>query len=77
MSDAPFTIREQWKEEMHYIEGDNKFVFDCGWGASPPSVYLPSVERWDATVPEWMRGRREEIVGRIRASCRDYNIVEE
>lgn len=69
-------IREQWKEQMLYIEGENQFAFECGWGASPPHLYLPSAASWERVTPAWMHGRRKEIVGRLREACKDYLIEE-
>jgi hypothetical protein len=60
-------IEFRWKEEVIYWEGDRGFMFDGGWGVDPPVTYVPDAASWDAFVPEWMRGRREEIVGRLRA----------
>jgi hypothetical protein len=31
-------------------------------------VYVPSEAGWDAKMPPWARGRRDQIVGRVKAS---------
>lgn len=76
MADVEYTIREQWKEEMLYIEGDRQHSFECGWGGSPPVLYVPNVEAWEKRTPAWMHGRREEIIARILKACKDYSIEE-
>lgn len=60
-----YILRPEWKEMLWYIEGENRFCFDCGWGVTPGVTYVPSPEDWDACVPPFMRGRREEIVKRV------------
>lgn len=64
---ASYKVEGRWKEQLVYIEGDQEFVFDCGWGVTPPVAYLPSARIWDWVTPGWMRGRREEIVRRLAA----------
>jgi hypothetical protein len=34
-------------------------------------VYVPGAEKWEHTAPAWARGRREEIVARIRSRLRE------
>ncbi|HYU86895.1 MAG TPA: hypothetical protein VEK80_18975 [Kribbellaceae bacterium] len=53
------------RRELHYCEGANSLVLHCGWGLSPPSVFVPSATTWDTKVPDWLRGRQDGIVGRI------------
>jgi len=60
-------IEFRWKEMVIYWEGSYGFVFDGGWGVSPPITYVPDGDHWDDVVPGWMRGRRSEIVDRLRA----------
>jgi hypothetical protein len=62
---ADFRFDWRWKEELHYCEGDHSQVFHCGWGVSPPIVFLPSQGGWDAKMPDWLHGRRAELVARI------------
>jgi hypothetical protein len=50
---------------LTYWEGDQGFVFDCGWGVSPGNVYVPSEDFWDKVVPPWLVGRRAEVVERL------------
>ena len=61
-----FTIEERWKELLIYREGDHEHVFGAGWGVDPPSVTVPSEAAWDRVMPEWLRGRRAEIVARLQ-----------
>ncbi|MGN6722321.1 MAG: hypothetical protein ACTHJM_06895 [Marmoricola sp.] len=60
-----FSIEFEWKEVVHYWEGSHGYWFDAGWGASPPALNVPEPDKWDACVPEWMRGRRDVIVSRL------------
>lgn len=62
-----FSIEHRWKEETVYWEGQRGYLFDGGWGVDPPVLYVPGPEIWPDVVPEWMVGRREEIVGRLIA----------
>ncbi|MGD0808716.1 MAG: hypothetical protein ABSA91_03300 [Acidimicrobiales bacterium] len=64
---GPYRVEFRWKEEVIYWEGDRGFVFDGGWGVSPPVTYVPTPELWDEVVPSWMKGRRDEVVARLRA----------
>ena len=61
-----FRIASEISEKLVYWEGDDGFVFDSAWGASPFIAYVPANAVWDAVVPAWMVGRRAEIVDRLR-----------
>jgi hypothetical protein len=61
-----FRIRPEIPEMLVYWEGDHGFQFDCGWGVSPPVVYLPNSHLWDDVVPDWLVGRRAEVEERLR-----------
>jgi hypothetical protein len=65
VSPATGSIQFRWKEEIIYWEDDRGYIFDGGWGADPPVTYVPSPERWDEVVPDWLRGRRDEVVSRM------------
>ena len=58
-------IEPRWKEEVVYWEGDQGYVLDAGWGLAPSVLYVPSSGVWDKSVPAWLRGRRDEVVGRL------------
>lgn len=60
-------LYERWKEQLVYEEDGQAYAFECGWGASPPHVYVPAAEDWDAVVPPFLRGRREEMLALLRA----------
>ena len=62
-----FEIEFRWKEEVVYWEGKRGFLFDGGWGVDPLETYVPSSNLWDAVVPAWLVGRRDEVVERLRA----------
>lgn len=74
-SGSDFILRPVWKEELWYIEGENKFVFYCGWGVSPGYVYVPPAAEWDRCVPPFLRGRREQIIERLKTF--DHSHVDE
>jgi hypothetical protein len=65
--DTPYRIEFRWKEQVIYWENGQGFVFEGGWGVSPPVTYVPDKATWDGAVPDWMRGRRDEIVERLIA----------
>jgi hypothetical protein len=60
-----FQISYEWKEIVVYWEGDHGFEFDAAWGISPGVLYVPDASHWDAVVPQWLVGRRGEVVGRL------------
>jgi hypothetical protein len=61
-----YTLRPEWKEMLWYSEGENHFCFQCGWGVSPGYIYVPPAADWDVSVPPFLRGRRDEIIARLR-----------
>lgn len=74
--DGNFRIEAVWKELVEYWEGDRGYVFDAAWGVEPGNLYVPAPEDWDAATPEWMNGRRDEIVARLIAFSH-HNVVED
>jgi hypothetical protein len=62
-----FRVETHGREAIAYWEGDRAFLFDAAWGAKPRTLFVPAAELWDDVVPEWLRGRREEIVRRLAA----------
>jgi ribose 5-phosphate isomerase B len=53
-----------------YNEGNNRIEFQVDPGLKRPSViHIPGEARWDRDLPAWVRGRRSEIVGRIKDKC--------
>lgn len=73
--DGNFRIEAVWKELIEYWEGDHGYVFDAAWGVEPGDLYVPAPEGWDASTPEWMNGRRDEIVARLVAFSH-HSVVE-
>ena len=61
-----FRIDMRWKEEVVYWEDGQGFLLDAGWGVDPPVLYVPAAARWDVAVPSWLRGRRDEVLARLR-----------
>lgn len=76
-ADDSYQIELRWKEELIYSEGSNSITFDCGWGFSPGSVYVPSAYWWDKVAPAWLRGRREIVVGRLAATGHTVRVRED
>ena len=64
---ATFSVQSEWKELVHYREGDRQMTFDAGWGVKPPVLYVPDVSIWDDVVPPWLVGRRAQVTARLRA----------
>lgn len=60
-----FRISYEWKEMLTYWEANQGFVFDCAWGVDPGNVYVPSALSWDSVVPNWLVGRRAEVIERL------------
>jgi hypothetical protein len=61
-----YEIEWVWKEVVNYWEGDHGYSFDAGWGVTPGTLYVPSAAIWAEVMPEWLRERRDEVVGRLR-----------
>lgn len=59
-------LYEKWKEELVYEEDGKSHSFECGWGVTPGVVYVPAAEDWDEVVPDFLKGRREEMLKRLR-----------
>jgi hypothetical protein len=66
MTQPATKLYPKWKEQLIYEEGPNSHAFECGWGVSPPHVSVPAAEDWDAVMPPFLRGRRDEIVKMLR-----------
>jgi hypothetical protein len=73
---AAYKLYPKWKELLVYEEGGNSYSFECGWGVSPGVVYVQAAEDWDAVLPEFLRGRRDEIVAVLRERC-DHTVEED
>ncbi|MFO7785371.1 MAG: ribose 5-phosphate isomerase B [Desulfatiglandales bacterium] len=53
-----------------YSEGKRSIELRVEPGLKHPTIIqVPSASRWEAEMPEWCRGRREEILSRIRSKC--------
>lgn len=63
--DGGYELEFRWKEEVIYWEGRRGFVFDGGWGTSPVVTFVPDETCWNRVVPDWLQGRRDEIVARL------------
>jgi hypothetical protein len=72
--DGAFRIELRWKEEVRYWEGNRGVVFPAGWGVKPPVLYVP-LRSWDESVSSWLRGRRDEVVERLRRH-REHTVEE-
>jgi hypothetical protein len=61
-----FEIEQRWKEEVIYWEGPRGYFLAAGWGGTPPVLAVPTAALWDQVVPPWLRGRRDEVLARLR-----------
>lgn len=60
-----YEVEFRWKEQVVYWEGGRGYVFPGGWGVSPPVTYVAAGDAWDRVMPEWLKGRRDEVVRRL------------
>lgn len=67
---AEYQVRVIGKELLVYREGEQEQLFIAGWGVTPPVLYVPPADRWDELMPEWLRGRRDQVVARLAADSR-------
>jgi hypothetical protein len=68
----PYKVEIRWKEILIYREGENELEFFIPMGVKPPwPLEFPSESTWNKTVPDWAKGRRNEIMKRI---SKDHNI---
>lgn len=74
-SATSWRIEFRWKEEVIFWEDGRGCVFDGAWGVDPPITIVPDAGTWNAVVPDWLQGRHDEVVGRLRA--REGHIVKE
>jgi hypothetical protein len=66
MSHGSFEVEFRWKEQVIYWEGDRGCVFEGAWGVDPLVTIVPDASTWDRVVPDWLRGRRDEVFERLR-----------
>jgi hypothetical protein len=62
---------------IKYTEGDNDLTLDwepAGEG-KPPIAYVPSERLWNIEMPDWAKGRREEIMRTIKAETAHMKFV--
>lgn len=77
--DADYSFKEEWKELLVYTDPGGTYTFLCGWGdfTRPFSVGVPTAEYWDRAMPDFMCGRRDEILDRLRKwAGNNYDIDE-
>jgi ribose 5-phosphate isomerase B len=59
---------------IKYMEGKESILFEVEPGLKVPTlIKIPSPERWDSVMPSWSKGRREEILARVRSKCGHMN----
>lgn len=76
-NDDTYSVEARWKEEVVYREGDQSIVFDAGWGSEPPVLYVPSDWAWDLSTPDWLHGRRAEVVARLERDSRHVIAIDD
>jgi hypothetical protein len=62
-----------------WVEGNVRRLTIIGELGTPHAVYIPSDDAWERTVPEWARGRRTEIIDRVKADLgsKHYEFVDD
>jgi hypothetical protein len=72
VSQARYDVDVAFKH-LRYLEGDRSLDFDRepGGNATPGIVWVPSPKRWREIVPDWAKGRRTEILTRLRSYAPD------
>jgi hypothetical protein len=69
MSQNDFHIQRAWHDLLVYDEGEGRRIeFTCPSLGEPPRVHVPADATWAQRMPVWANGRRQIIVGRLRAS---------
>lgn len=64
-----WTIRGQGRDRIQYVErGNCSIVLDAELMCGPLHrvISVPTAANWDSKVPDWARGRREEILARLK-----------
>src|SRR6185437_13090230 len=62
----PWSSR-MWYRFVTYREGDNVLSLDVDVMADGPDmVFVPSADAWDRTSPPFARGRRDDVVERLK-----------
>jgi hypothetical protein len=66
--EAPYSFEEASKGQLVYTEPGGAHSFRCGWGdlEQTLTVTVPAAEHWDRATPDWMHGRRDEFLDRLR-----------
>ena len=59
-----------------YTEPSGSLDLSFELGMPRDILYVPTPERWAATMPSWASGRRDQIVSRIKAAFGGCEIVE-
>jgi hypothetical protein len=59
-----------------YTEPAGSLALSFELGMPRDILYVPTQERWAATMPDWASGRRDQIITRIRAAFGGCEIVE-
>jgi hypothetical protein len=62
-------VEFRWKEEVIVWDGTQGAIFPSGWGVSPFVTSVPDANTWDRAVPPFLRGRRDEVLARMRAEA--------
>lgn len=65
-NEPDYEIEFRWKEEVIYWEGSRGCIFIGAWGADPPVTIVPDATPWDRAVPEFLHGRHDQILARLR-----------
>ena len=66
-----FWVARKGRDEIEYQELQNGRVERVTLGgelmaSGPHVVYVPTEEEWQQTMPHWARGRRAEIIAKVK-----------
>ena len=64
MTDPGWTVQES-VDRLTYAEDDQVLAFPRVPSERQPVVLVPDAATWDAVLPEWLQGRRAEVVARL------------
>jgi hypothetical protein len=56
------TVNVLARETLVAREDDCWLRIECAWGVDPSVAFLPSASEWEGVVPDWLLGRRAELV---------------
>jgi hypothetical protein len=59
-------VVERGKEIVVREQGEATYLVPCAWPSDTAIAYVPSTTDWTSETPDWLRNRRDEVVGLLR-----------